>query len=46
MTGFYRFLLLRIEEASKKSEWGCQELKNTTLCGVFYFCSTPEFEPG
>ena len=34
MTSFYRFLLLRIEEASEKSEWGCQESKNTRL-GVF-----------
>ncbi len=24
MTSFYRFLLLRIEVASEKSEWGCQ----------------------
>ena len=24
MTSFYRFLLLRIEEVSEKSEWGCQ----------------------
>ena len=33
MTSFYRFLLLRIEEASKKSEWGCQKFKPTFWVG-------------
>ena len=36
MTSFYRFLLLRIEEASKKSEWGCQN-KKPPFWWFFYF---------
>jgi len=38
MTSFYRFLLLRIEEASEKSEWGCQN-KQIGFYARFFFVS-------
>jgi len=42
MTSFYRFLLLRIEEASEKSEWGCQ--KSKTPVWVFFWLDFQYFQ--